>query len=72
MRRGWSAVVGRAYPVETGVPYALFSDALLPTLKAMDAATLAVLSRGGEPELARLFPALDLRVDSACGARRCG
>lgn len=63
-RRNWSTAVGRAYPVETGVPYALFSDALLPTLKAMDSATLAVMSRGGEAELARLFPALDLRTDS--------
>jgi len=68
-RRGWSTAVGRAYPVETGVPYALFSDALLPTLKAMDAATLAVMSRGGEPELARLFPALDLRCDSRSSAK---
>src|SRR5689334_7539814 len=63
-RRGWTTAFGRAYPVETGVPYALFSDALLPTLKAMDSATLAVMSRGGEAELARLFPALDLRTDS--------
>ena len=60
-RRGFSTAVGRAYPVETGVPYALFSDALLPTLRSIDASTLAVLSRGGEAELARLFPALDLR-----------
>ena len=29
-KRGWNVAVGRAYPVETGVPYALFSDALLP------------------------------------------
>ena len=63
-RRNWSTAVGRAYPVETGVPYALFSDALLPRLKAMDPGTLAVMSRGGEAELARLFPALDLRTDS--------
>ena len=63
-RRKWSTAVGRAYPVETGVPYALFSDALLPTLRAMDSATLAVMSRGGEAELARLFPALDLRTDA--------
>ncbi len=62
-RRKWSTAVGRAYPVETGVPYALFSDALLPTLRAMDSATLAVMSRGGEAELARLFPALELRTD---------
>src|SRR5687768_3650043 len=26
IRRGWTTAVGRAYPVETGVPYALFSD----------------------------------------------
>src|SRR6185503_13221678 len=63
-RRKWSVAVGRAYPVETGVPYALFSDALLPTLRSMDSATLAVVSRGGEAELARLFPALDLKTDS--------
>jgi DNA-binding CsgD family transcriptional regulator len=62
-RRGWSTAVGRAYPVETGVPYALFSDALLPALRALDAGALAVLSRGGEAELSRLFPALDFRVE---------
>ena len=63
-RRGWSTAVGRAYPVETGVPYALFSDALLPALRALDAGALSVLSRGGEAELSRLFPALDFRVDA--------
>ncbi|HEX6051843.1 MAG TPA: AAA family ATPase, partial [Gemmatimonadaceae bacterium] len=63
-RRRWMAVTGRAYPVESGVPYALFSDALLPALRALDAAALSVLSRGGEAELARLFPALGLRVES--------
>ncbi|HUQ81242.1 MAG TPA: AAA family ATPase [Gemmatimonadaceae bacterium] len=68
-RRGWSTAVGRAYPVETGVPYALFSDALLPTLRALDAGSLAVLSRGGEAELARLFPALDLKSDSRTTSR---
>src|SRR5688572_475126 len=29
-RRGCQVATGRAYPVETGVPYALFADALLP------------------------------------------
>ena len=62
LRRGWTAPMGRAYPVETGVPYALFSDALLPTLKAVEPSTLAVLSRGGEYELSRLFPSLELRT----------
>ena len=62
--RGWSTAVGRAYPVETGVPYAVFADALLPLLKVLDRGALAVLSRGGEAELARLFPALELRSDA--------
>ncbi len=49
---------GRAYPVESGVPYALLSDAFLPLLRKMDPETLTVLSRGGEAELRYLFPAL--------------
>ncbi len=57
-RKKWQVALGRAYPVETGVPYALFSDALLPILRKFDASTLQVLSRGGGAELAYLFPAL--------------
>ena len=57
-RRGWGVTYGRAFPVEAGVPYALFSDAFLPILRGMDADTLTVLSRGGESELRYLFPAL--------------
>ena len=56
--RGWKVARGRAYPVEQGVPYALFSDAFQSHLDDMDADTLAVLSRGGERELEYLFPAL--------------
>ena len=55
---GWTVVRGRAYPVETGIPYALFADAFTPLLRDMDPARLTVLSRGGEAELAHLFPAL--------------
>jgi DNA-binding CsgD family transcriptional regulator/tetratricopeptide (TPR) repeat protein len=55
---GWSVVIGRAYSVETGIPYALFSDALLPFIKSLDPNTLAVLTRGGTAELTYLFPAL--------------
>ena len=58
VRRGWKVAVGRAYPVEAGVPYALFSDALLPILRQLDPATLSVMTRGGSAELAYLFPAL--------------
>jgi predicted ATPase/DNA-binding CsgD family transcriptional regulator len=57
-RRNWQVALGRAYPVETGVPYALFSDALLPILRKLDASTLQVLTRGGSAELGYLFPAL--------------
>src|SRR3982074_2433157 len=47
-KRGWSVAIGRAYPVETGVPYALFSDALLPLVRKLEPGTLAVLpTRGG-------------------------
>src|ERR1700682_3506967 len=55
---GWSVAVGRSYPVETGVPYALFSDALLPLVRKLDPGTLAVLTRGGSAELGYLFPSL--------------
>jgi DNA-binding CsgD family transcriptional regulator/tetratricopeptide (TPR) repeat protein len=57
--RGWSVARGRAYAVELGVPYALFSDAFLPMLREMDPDTLSVLSRGGEADLSYLFPALE-------------
>ena len=57
-RRGWNVAMGRAYPVETGVPYALFGDALLPLLRALDPSRLQVMTRGGNADLAHLFPAL--------------
>lgn len=57
-RRGWSVAAGRAYPVETGVPYAPFSDAMLPLLSRLTPEALTVLTRGGDAELAYLFPAL--------------
>ena len=55
---GWQVAFGRAYPVETGAPYASFADALLPVLRSLPAATLATLTRGGVAELTSLFPAL--------------
>ncbi|HEY2898058.1 MAG TPA: ATP-binding protein, partial [Gemmatimonadaceae bacterium] len=57
-RRNWVVAVGRAYAVESGVPYAPFADALLPILRALPPAALATLSRGGAAELAMLFPSL--------------
>ncbi|HWC44852.1 MAG TPA: AAA family ATPase, partial [Casimicrobiaceae bacterium] len=57
-KRNFAVAVGRAYPVETGVPYAIFSDALLPILRGIDPSALALLTRGGNAELVQLFPAL--------------
>lgn len=57
-KRGWKVVLGRAYPVETGVPYALFSDALLPLVSNLDPAALSVLTRGTAADLGFLFPSL--------------
>jgi DNA-binding CsgD family transcriptional regulator len=57
-RRGWAVAAGRAFPLETGVPYALFSEAFLPLLRGLDSSALAILARGGEAELAQLLPGL--------------
>ena len=57
-RRGWTVATGRAYAAEAGVPYALFSDALIPTLNELGRDALAVLTRGSESELEFLFPLL--------------
>jgi DNA-binding CsgD family transcriptional regulator len=57
-RRAWQVAVGRAYPVESGVPYAPISDGLLPLLRQLSPEALSVLTRGGETELFSLFPAL--------------
>jgi len=62
--RGWDVAHGRAYPVEKGTPYALFSDAWLPILNAMDRSALTVLSRGSEAELRCLFPAMAAGADA--------
>jgi predicted ATPase len=56
--RAWKVAYGRAFPVETGVPYALFSDAFLPILRELDNDALTLLTRGGADELRYLFPAL--------------
>lgn len=57
--RGFTVAVGRAYPVETGVPYAVFSDAMLPILRGIEPSLLTLMTRGGTAELAQLFPALE-------------
>lgn len=56
--RSWEVAYGRAYPVEAGTPYSIFSDAWLPILHGMESSTLTVLTRGGEAQLRYLFPAM--------------
>jgi DNA-binding CsgD family transcriptional regulator len=55
-RRGFAVAEGRAYSVESGVPYAVFADALGPMLRRLDPSALNVLTRGASAELAFIFP----------------
>ena len=71
-RQGWTVAAGRAYTVEAGVPYALFSDALLPTLQELGRETLSVLTRGAEAELEVLFPLLRTGAATRDGGGEAG
>jgi len=44
----WAVTIGRVYSVESGVPYAVWSDALVHLLRGMDAGARNVLTRGGD------------------------
>jgi len=57
---GFRTLTGRAYPVEVGIPYSPFADAVVPFVRSLPSETLATLTRGGEAELAHLFPMLGL------------
>jgi DNA-binding CsgD family transcriptional regulator/tetratricopeptide (TPR) repeat protein len=58
VEREFTTVLGRAFPVETGIPYAIFGDGFVPLLRAMPPATLQTMSRGAAAELTLLFPTL--------------
>ena len=62
-RQQWTTSIGRANPVETGVPYAIFADALAPIVRSLSPSSLAVLARGDAASLASICPAF-----SATGA----
>jgi predicted ATPase len=47
-RDRWSVSVGRVYSVESGVPYAVWSDALMHLLRGLDNSARNVLTRGGD------------------------
>lgn len=46
-RDRWQVAIGRVYSVESGVPYAVWSDALMHVLRGLDASARNVLTRGG-------------------------
>lgn len=47
-REKWVVCIGRVYSVESGVPYAVWADALTQLLRAMDPSARNVLTRGGD------------------------
>lgn len=57
-RQGWKTLRGRAYSVESDIPYASLADAFVPLFREMDSQRITVLSRGGESELRYLFPGI--------------
>ncbi|WP_373070875.1 helix-turn-helix transcriptional regulator [Gemmatimonas sp.] len=62
---GWQVATGRAYPLETANPYALFTDALEPLFAALDPSALTRLTRGDKRILAALTPRLLSETDLA-------
>ena len=64
-RQGWTVTVGRAHPVETGVPYAVFADALTAVLRGLTPAALAVMTRGDAGTLANICPAFSTTPHAA-------
>ncbi len=50
--------MGAAYSAETGIPYGMISDALVPPLRSLPPGTLAVLARGAERDLGTILHGL--------------
>lgn len=63
VQEGVCCAMGRAYPLETAIPYAPFADALTPVLSALDTAIVTRLTRGSAAVLSALAPSLLTRGD---------
>jgi DNA-binding CsgD family transcriptional regulator len=50
--------MGRGYPMDVGVPYALFAEAVVPLVRTQAPESLAALTRGADAELSHLLPFL--------------
>lgn len=70
-RDRWTVAIGRVYTVESGVPYAVWSDALTTLLHGMDAPARNVLTRGGG-WLGTICPAFAAEIGSPDAESRDG
>lgn len=64
-QHGFTTTVGIAFPVEFGVPYAAWADALLPVVRTLEPAQLSLLTRGAGAELSQILPTLASAGDSS-------
>ncbi len=55
---GWQVMMGRAYALEAGIPYAPFADACEASIAALDSNVLLRLTRGDRTMLTALAPSL--------------
>lgn len=68
----WTVLRGHAYAVESGIPYALLTDAFSPLMGELGPQRVDALSRGGAGELARVFPTLGAPLRGANSAAAGG
>jgi predicted ATPase len=54
--RGMLVASGRAYSVDSGMPYGAIADALTAPLRALEPAALTVLARGADSDLQAVLP----------------
>ncbi len=64
-QHGFTTTAGIAFPVELGVPYAAWADALLPVVRSLEPAQLTLLTRGASAELSQILPTLGSVSDSS-------
>lgn len=69
---GWLVATGRAYALETTIPYAPFADALEPAIATMDSGLVMRLTRGDPTVLTALAPSLPASTSGARAARDGG
>lgn len=74
---GCQVMIGRAYALETTIPYAPFADACEPVLSSMDGNVLLRLTRGDRavltalaPSIASAQPGSDLRASGSTAAEQ--